>query len=152
MVSRVIRDLSADLISLKLGINIMGAVGTLSERTLKPAIIGFIKTIREGHPRVPIAVVSPIFCQPRETTPNALGLTLCSIREEICDVVCRLQKAGDGSIFYESGLGLFGEDMTKKYQPDSIHPNGDGYEMMAENYDRNVMTKLIAKLRQRPTG
>ena len=130
----------------------MGAVGTLSERTLKPAIIGFIKTIREGHPRVPIAVVSPIFCQPRENTPNALGLNLCTIREEISDVVCLLQKAGDESIFYESGLDLFGEEMIKKYQPDYIHPNGDGYEIMAENYDRNVMAKLITKLRQQSTG
>jgi hypothetical protein len=36
------------------------------------AVIGFIATIRDGHPTTPIVVTSPIFSTPRETA-NPVG-------------------------------------------------------------------------------
>jgi hypothetical protein len=58
MVGKVIRDREADLITLKLGINVYGG-GTLSERTYLPAVINLIDTIREKHPLTPLGIISP---------------------------------------------------------------------------------------------
>ena len=58
----MIRDLPADAIGLKLGINMTS--GSVSDRTCRALAIGLIKTIRDGHPDTPLAVVSPI-CHPR---------------------------------------------------------------------------------------
>ena len=71
MVGRMVRDLPADLIGLKLGINMMS--GSYNDRTFRAAAIGLIKTIRDGHADTPMAVVSPIYNAPREQTPNAVG-------------------------------------------------------------------------------
>ncbi|WP_223881154.1 GDSL-type esterase/lipase family protein [Nesterenkonia ebinurensis] len=68
--ARTIRDLEADLISLKLGINVVnGDSHTL--RTFAPAVHGFLDTIREGrHSQTPILVISPIWCGIHEQTPG----------------------------------------------------------------------------------
>ena len=52
MVARVIRDLPADVISLCLGINVMGG-HSLNIRTFRSAIIGMVAIIREKHPLTP---------------------------------------------------------------------------------------------------
>ena len=56
--ARTIRDLPARLISLCLGINIYGGE-TFSGRTLPGQIEAFISTVREGHPKTPIVVITP---------------------------------------------------------------------------------------------
>ena len=58
-VARTMRDLPADLISVKTGVNIVGR-GTFKPRTFGPAVHGFLDTIRDGHPDVPLLVISPI--------------------------------------------------------------------------------------------
>ncbi len=145
MVARMIRDLPADFISLKLGINVMGS-GSLNRRSFRPAVIGLVKIIREKHPRTPLAVVSPIISPPRETTPNAVGMTLTLMREQVQDAVARLVAAGDRRIFYVSGLDLFGPGETG-YLPDHLHPNGDGYELLGRNFVRQVARKLARMAR-----
>src|SRR5690625_5496041 len=82
MLSRMIRDLPADFISLCIGINIMGG-STLSKRTFAPAFIGFIQTIREKHPTTPRAIMSPVYCKEREEKENKVGLNLVIMRAEI---------------------------------------------------------------------
>lgn len=140
MIARLIRDLPADYISLKLGINVMGS-GSLNRRTFRPGIIGLVKIIREKHPRTPITVVSPIISPPRETTPNAVGMTLSIMREEGKDAVERLVAAGDRNLRYLSGLELFGPDEVG-YLPDNLHPNGDGYELLGRNFVKKVAKKM----------
>jgi lysophospholipase L1-like esterase len=140
MVARMIRDLPADYISLKLGINVMGG-SSLSRRTFRPGIIGLVKIIREKHPRTPITVVSPIISPPRETTPNAVGMTLTIMREEARDAVDRLIAAGDRNLRYVSGLELFGPGEVG-YLPDQLHPNGDGYELLGRNFVKKVARKM----------
>ena len=58
MIARMIRDLPADFLSMKVGINIQGG-NTLNERTFRAAIIGFVQIVREKHPDTPFAVISP---------------------------------------------------------------------------------------------
>ncbi len=143
MIARMIRDLPADFISLKLGINVFGAP-TLTPRTFKPAIIGMVQIIREKHPDIPIAVISPIIYPPGETNPNPAGVTMQMMRAEVAEAVQAMIDMGDRNLYYFNGLDLFGEELAQKYQPDQCHPNGDGYEKLAENFLKIVIEKLMS--------
>jgi hypothetical protein len=136
MIARLIRDLPADYLSICVGINIYGAA-SLSTRTLGPALIGFIRTIRERHPQTPFAVVSPIYSGPRETNPNAVGLTLQAIREEVAEAVALLRAAGDGNLRYVNGLDLLGVDAAH-LMPDDLHPDAEGYRLLARRFLEQV--------------
>ena len=52
------RDTPADLISVKIGINLVNT-DLMRLRAFGPAVHGFLDTIREGHPTTPLLVVSP---------------------------------------------------------------------------------------------
>lgn len=136
MLSRMIRDLPADFISLCVGINIMGG-STLSKRTFAASLIGFIQTIREKHPTTPMAIMSPVYCKEREEKENKVGLNLVIMREEIEKVVQLLRTHGDKHIHYINGLDVFGEAYAD-YYPDGLHPNAEGYKVMGENMGRKV--------------
>lgn len=151
-VARTIRDQPADLISLKLGINIVN-MDSMRERTFTPAVHGFLDTIREGQPDTPILIVSPIYCpsaetQPGPTLPDAQGkfvtfagsediragcLTLTWIRKILSKVVKQRQQAGDQQLYYLDGLSLFGPEDAVDL-PDDLHPNGAGYVRIGERF------------------
>ena len=141
MVARVIRDRPADLISLKLGINVYGS-GSLNPRTWRGAAIGLVKTIREKHPTAPIAVVSSIPSPPREDTPNGVGYTLQAMRADLHDAVQRLIECGDGNIHWFEGPDLFTPDLVAEHLPDKLHPDGDGYEQLGKNFAAQVLDTL----------
>jgi hypothetical protein len=150
--ARTIRDLPVDLISLKLGINLVNA-DTMRERTFVPAVHGLLDTIRDGHPDVPIVVISPIVCpvaeeQPGPTLPSAEGrfevverpaelmlgaLTLSRIRELLEVVVLQRVGAGDTNLHYLHGFELFGPADVDDL-PDGLHPNSAGYRRMGERF------------------
>ena len=139
MFARLIRDLPADAIGLKLGINMMG--GSTNDRTFRAFAIGLIKTIRDGHPNTPLAVVSPICHPPNEETPNVVGMTLQIMRQRLAEAVDVLQGSGDKNIHYINGLDLMGPDDIHLYI-DGIHPSAEGYRFLADAYLREVMPKL----------
>lgn len=141
MVACLLRDRPTDLISLCLGINVQGGA-TLAPRTFRPAVIGFVHLVREGHPGVPIAVMSPIVSPPRETAPNAVGLSLTRMRDEIRDAVEALRGRGDRDVHYVDGLELFGPEAAD-YLPDQLHPNAEGYRMLAKSFQRLVAEPLF---------
>lgn len=141
MVGKMIRDLPADVITLKLGINVQGG-STLGPRTFRPAIINLVRTIREGHPDIPIGVISPIISPPREKTPNAVGYTLELMREHLADAVERLRAAGDDRLVYFNGLDLFGPELLE-FLPDDLHPDGEGYIRMGRNAAEKVLSRLL---------
>ena len=145
MLARIIGDLPADLITLKLGINIYGGA-SLSPRTFRSAIIGFIQIIREKHPQTPIAVISPIYSYEREHKDNAVWYTLQKMRHDIADAVKRLITSGDPALVYYNGLELFNQQMADKNMPDNLHPNGDGYELLAEKISSVVIEPSLKKL------
>lgn len=140
LVAMMIRDLPADVITLKLGINMVG--GSVSPRTFFPLAIGMVKIIREKHPTTPIIVVSPIISPPREETPGATGMTLPMMRQDLQTAVARLRDCGDTNIHYFSGLDLFGADLVSAYLPDLLHPNGDGYEIMGRVFAAEALSRL----------
>lgn len=141
MMGRLIRDLRADVITLKLGIN--SHDGALSERTFAPNVIGLIQIIREKHPKVPIGIISPIYSPPRESEKGRSGLTLEDMRDTLNDIVETCKKYGDNNIYYTSGLDIFGEKDIE-FLPDELHPDDNcGQDVMAKNFIKHVFNKLM---------
>ena len=151
-VARTIRDLDVDLISLKIGINIVNQ-NALDIRTFAPALHGFLDTIRERHRDVEILVVSPIYCPIVEEHPGptimgsegrfvtiddsspvrAASLTLRMIRATLERVVTLRRFLGDAHLHYLDGLELFGvDDVVDLF--DDLHPNARGYRRMGARF------------------
>jgi GDSL-like Lipase/Acylhydrolase family/SsfX3, N-terminal domain len=143
MIARMIRDMDADFISLKLGINVYG--NDLSPRTFPAAVIGTIAIIREKHKNIPLVVCSPIYCPPREDTPSITGNTLKDMRDSVKKAVESFRKRGDKNIYYVDGLKIFGAELID-YLPDELHPDAKGMEFMAENFMNEVFKKHKIKL------
>ena len=53
--ARTIRDEPADGISMKVGVNVIN-FDSLRERAFRPALHGFVDTVRDGHPETPLLV------------------------------------------------------------------------------------------------
>ena len=144
IVAAMIRDMPADVITLKLGINIQ-AHCSYSTRTYQPAVIGFVQTIREKHPLTPIGVVTAIISPPREEQKNAVGLSLSDCRWHTAEAVRRLRACGDKHLHLFSGLDLLGRD-DLAHLPDDVHPNADGYEMIGRRAADTVLPKLLSDM------
>lgn len=136
MVAWMIRDLPADYISMKVGINICGA-GSLSERTFREALIGFVQIVREKHPDTPFALISSIISPPREETANDVGFTMQSMREQVEAAGDALRSHGDKNITYFDGLKVMGS-AEANLLPDDVHPSAEGYKVMAGNFLREI--------------
>ncbi len=154
--ARMIRDQSADLISLKLGINIVN-MDLMRLRAFGPAVHGFLDTIREGHPATPLLLVSPILCPIHEDTPGpsapdlsdgtlkfratgnanevAVGkLTLAVIRDTLENIVAERRK-DDPHIHYLNGRTLYGDhDHDRLPLPDRLHPNAASHRLIGERF------------------
>ncbi|WP_086562988.1 GDSL-type esterase/lipase family protein [Streptomyces africanus] len=164
--ARAMRDTPADLISVKIGINIVNA-DAMRLRAFGPAVHGFLDTIRDGHPDAPLLVVSSIHCAIHETTPgptapdiNALGegrlrfaamgdpaevpagkLTLGVIREELSRIV-RQRAADDPNIHYLDGLDLYGaSDAARLPLPDEVHPDAATHRHIGECFHALAFTE-----------
>jgi|SaaInlStandDraft_1057018.scaffolds.fasta_scaffold06916_3 hypothetical protein len=146
MMARTIRDTPADLISLKLGINVYGRC-SLNDRSFVPALIGTVMTIREKHPKTPILLISPVCSPQRESKENDVGMTLQIMRTQMQDAMKRIKKStGDENLFYLSGLKLANASFAEIYMPDQLHPNGEGYVKMGKHFVKYVPKEIRASL------
>ncbi|MEU6816823.1 GDSL-type esterase/lipase family protein [Streptomyces sp. NPDC046860] len=159
--ARALRDTPADVISVKLGINLVNT-DVMRMRAFGPAVHGFLDTIREGHPGTPLLVVSPILCPMHEDTPGptmpdlsalaegrlafrAAGdpaersqgkLTLDAVREELAGIVAR-RSAEDPHLHLLDGRELYGEaDFAELPLPDGLHPDGAAHRRIGERFAR----------------
>ncbi|MER5256044.1 GDSL-type esterase/lipase family protein [Streptomyces sp. NPDC002855] len=157
--ARALRDTPADLISVKIGINVVNA-DVMRLRAFGPAVHGFLDTIREGHPSTPLLVVSPILCPIHEDTPGpsapdfsafgegrlsfvAMGepeetasgkLTLGVIRDELARIV-EQRAAEDPNLHYLDGRDLYGKaDAAELPLPDQLHPDAATHRRMGERF------------------
>ncbi len=144
MVARMMRDLPADYLSMKVGINVYNAA-SIGRRTFMPAIIGFVHTLREKHPDTPLAVISPIYSAWRENTENPVGFTLSAMRAEVAEAVALLQGHGDRNLHYVDGLELFGPEMAHLL-PDDLHPDAEGYQAMGRNFVEKVASTVFGRV------
>ncbi|GIE36935.1 lipase [Actinoplanes italicus] len=156
--ARVIRDAPADYISVKLGINVVNLDG-MRVRTFVPAVHGFLDTIRDGHPDVPLILISPLFCGIHEDTPGpgaidpasigtgqvrfvatgtpgdeALGrLTLRVIRRELRSLADR--RASDKNLHFLEGTSLYGPDDAEELPlPDALHPGPEAHQRIGTRF------------------
>lgn len=158
--ARAMRDTAADLISVKVGINIVNT-DLMRLRAFAPAVHGFLDTIREGHPETPLLVVSPVLCPIHEDTPGptapdfdgdvlrfratgdpsevAAGrLTLNVIREELARITAE-RAADDPNLHYLDGRSLFGDaDFAELPLPDRLHPDAAGHRRIGERFAERV--------------
>ncbi|KMS76323.1 lipase [Streptomyces viridochromogenes] len=164
--ARALRDTPADLISVKIGINLVNA-DLMRLRAFGPAVHGFLDTIREGHPTTPLLVVSPILCPIHEDTPGpcapdfsgmsagrlrfvAMGdpaerasgkLTLGVIRDELSRIV-KQRAADDPNLHYLDGRELYGEtDSAELPLPDNLHPDAATHRRIGERFARLAFTE-----------
>ncbi|WP_309384607.1 SGNH/GDSL hydrolase family protein [Cerasicoccus frondis] len=141
MIGRMIRDRGADIITLKLGINVYGS-GSLNLRSFRQNTIGLVKLIREKHPDTPIGLITPIYSCDREVNPNGVGMTLENYREELRAAYEALKSLCDAKLFMFEGGELFGED-DAHLLPDNLHPNGEGYELMGMRAAAKILPVLL---------
>ncbi|MEU9127028.1 GDSL-type esterase/lipase family protein [Kitasatospora sp. NPDC048540] len=154
--ARAIRDTPADLISVKIGINLVNT-DLMRLRAFVPAVHGFLDTIRDGHPDTPLLVVSPILCPIHEDTPGpcapdfsdgklrfratgdpaerAAGkLTLTVIREELARLTAA-RAADDPHLHHLDGRDLYGEaDYAELPLPDELHPDAATHRRIGERF------------------
>ncbi|UEJ81329.1 GDSL-type esterase/lipase family protein [Brachybacterium halotolerans subsp. kimchii] len=160
-VAQVIRDAPADVISLKLGINLVGG-DIMRRRALVPAMHGFLDTIRQGHPNTPLVLVSPLHCGLFEGTPGpsaldpqalargkirfmSIGdpadiaggrLDLPAVREALAEV-CAARE--DSQLHHIDGLDLYGaQDEAELPLPDALHPGPEAHARIAERFVERV--------------
>ncbi|MEV5935185.1 GDSL-type esterase/lipase family protein [Streptomyces sp. NPDC052079] len=158
-VARTMRDTPADLISVKIGINLVNA-DVMRLRAFTPAVHGFLDTLREGHPTTSLLVVSPILCPIHEDTPGptafdfsrigegqllftAAGdpaeraegkLTLTVVRDELRRIVAQ-RAAEDPNLYHLDGRDLYGEtDHAELPLPDRLHPDAATHRRMGERF------------------
>ncbi len=158
-VARVLRDTPADLISLKLGINVVN-LDAMRLRVFTPAVHGFLDTIRDGHPTTPLLLVSPIRCPIHEEVPGptemnlsgfaegrlsfraagdpaevAAGkLTLSVIRDALAGIVVE-RRADDPHLAYLDGGDLYGvADAEELPLPDDLHPGPEAHRRIGERF------------------
>jgi hypothetical protein len=157
--ARALRDTPADVISVKIGINLVNT-DVMRLRAFTPAVHGFLDTVREGHPTTPLLVVSPILCPIHEDTPGpsapdfshldrgrlrfkAMGdpaeraagkLTLTVIRDELARIV-KQRAAEDPHLHHLDGRELYGaEDAAELPLPDELHPDAATHRRMGERF------------------
>lgn len=163
--ARALRDTPADLISVKIGINVVNT-DLMRLRAFAPAVHGFLDTVREGQPTAPLLVVSPILCPIHEDTPGpsapdlsalsagrlrfrAAGdpaerasgkLTLRVIRDELARIV-EERAAEDPNLHHLDGRALYGEaDSAELPLPDDLHPDAATHRRIGERFARLAFT------------
>lgn len=147
----------ADVITLKLGINVVGA-RAMDQRTFVPAVHGFLDRIRAGHPDTPVVVASAICWPGNEDRPGPTGveldhgapvrcfavgdpadaaggaLTLAISREHLRHVV-QVRAAHGEPIRYLDGLALYGPDDTEAMPLlDGLHPGPDAHAEIGRRF------------------
>ena len=156
--ARLMRDTPADMITAKLGLNVVNR-DSMRLRSFVPAVHGFLDTIRDGHPTAPLLMISPIQCAIHEDTPgpgaidpNTLGtdsvqfvatgskgdtalgrLTLRVIRDALMEIVD--SRSDDPNLHYLDGRALYGESDAQCYPlPDGLHPDTDTHALMGKRF------------------
>lgn len=167
--ARTISRVPADMISLKLGINVVNR-DSHTLRSFTPAVHGFLDTIRERHAETPLLVISPLWCGIHEHTPGpveafdvegpegirtrfraagdpddvAAGrLSLQSLRAELERIVA-LRAADDPNLHFLSGLRLYGEaDATDYPLPDDLHPDTETHRLIGLRFADELLRAAL---------
>ncbi|MEL4356350.1 MULTISPECIES: GDSL-type esterase/lipase family protein [unclassified Luteococcus] len=159
--AETIAETPADVISLKVGINLVGG-RTMSDRTFVPALHGLLDRIRASQPDVPVVLVSAISWPGSENLPGPStpvtgadgvvrqraggepvdvaggALTLARSRDLVQHVAMVRASRGE-NIHYLDGRALYGpQDQEGSPLPDGLHPSSASYVEMGHRFARLV--------------
>jgi hypothetical protein len=159
--ARTMRDTPADVISIKIGINLVNA-DAMRLRAFAPAVHGFLDTVRDGHPTTRMLVVGPLHCPIHENTPGPITfdvtalaagtiqfiatgdraeamrgkLTLSVIRDQLAEIMAA-RAVDDPHLFYLDGQDLYGANDVADYPlPDNLHPDAATHRIIGERFAR----------------
>lgn len=155
-VAGAIAEAPADLITLKIGINLVNG-DAMRARTFVPAVHGFLDQIRAGHPTIPLALITALACPihehatgptreaspgkagatPRDVSPGDGSLTLSRTRELLTRV---FETRHDPALHLIDGLGLLG--LHDGHLPDNLHPDSGGHALIASRFEPQVRRLL----------
>ncbi|MGX5682608.1 GDSL-type esterase/lipase family protein [Schumannella luteola] len=154
-VARTIRDLPADAISLEIGINVVNG-DLMRRRSFEPVLHGFLDTIRDGHPDIPILLIGPIPCPSVETLPGPTvirggmaasagdprqlaegAMSLSIVREALATV---LRNRRDAALHYLDGRALLRPAEVSDLD-DGLHPNARALVRMGQRFARTAFAE-----------
>lgn len=165
-VAQTIAGLDADVISIKIGINVVNR-DCFSRRTFSPALHGFLDLVRTGHPDVPILLVTALACPLVESLPGptAVGesgqfetlggaagleqgkLSLALTRDLVEQT---FGQRSDPRLSLVDGLDLFGiEDERRLPLPDGLHPGDEAQAQIAQRFVGHLAAVLDPDAAQR---
>ena len=125
--AEAISALAGDVISISHGTNCWTRTPHSAEM-MRAQTAAFIEIVRQGHPRTPVVVASPVLRPDAEATPNRLGATLADLRAAMEGVVRARMAAGDDDLALVPGGDVIGASALA----DGIHPDDAGHERLAE--------------------
>ncbi|MQS36987.1 GDSL family lipase [Streptomyces katsurahamanus] len=133
--------LPADVLTLAFGTNCWSKV-PCSPPLLYETVRAFLTVVRQGHPGVPLLMVSPVLRPAAEHAPNRLGATLAELRAALERAVA--ERAREDSL-----LALLpGRDVLGPGQlADGIHPDDEGHALLAD-----AVTGALSPLLERSGG
>jgi lysophospholipase L1-like esterase len=116
-----VAELAADVITVAHGTNCWTRTPHTAAMVAE-GLRAFLDVVRDGHPKTPVVVVSPIVRPDAEDSPNRLGASLMDLRNAIEDVA---SERNDVEL-------VPGADLVRPDQlPDGIHPGDDGHAAIA---------------------
>ena len=113
--------LDADLITVAFGTNCW-ARPPHSAALLHETVRAFLTVLRQGHPHIPLLVVSPVVRPDADATPNRLGATLTDLRAAV-----EYAAAAQGVALLPGGGLLDAAQLA-----DGVHPGDGGHARLAE--------------------
>jgi len=172
--ARAIGRIPVDILTLKFGINIVTG-DAMRGRVFVPALHGFLDTVRDAHPDVPIVLMSALSCPAFEELPgprrlDAEGRLTGTVRTgedrrdalSLSDTRARVEevftaRADDLALFLMDGRELLGPDDTAHLY-DGVHPDPAGYNLVASRFvaaasdPRRPLGRAFALARSRAAG
>ena len=144
-----IAALTAEVVSVAYGEScwsrVPHSVGMVSE-----GFQGFLDIVRQGHPNMPVVVLSPTLRPDAEEVPNQLGATLADIRNAIESVTLDRIVAGDRALSLVPGAGI----IDAGHLADGIHPGDEGHKRIAAAVSKalNAAMTMAAEGGVEPAG
>ncbi|MEV8534099.1 GDSL-type esterase/lipase family protein [Streptomyces sp. NPDC051211] len=117
--------LPADALTLAFGTNCWSRVPH-SVPLMYETTRAFLELVRQGHPRTPLLLVSPVLRPDAERTPNRLGATLGALRDAMERAVGDRISGGDEHLALLPGRDLLGPE----HLADGLHPNDAGHALL----------------------
>jgi len=116
-----------DVLTMAWGTNCWSSIPTDAD-LLREQVRAFLSVVRQGHPDVPLVVLSPILRPAAEHEPNILGATLAGLRGALEESVLTFRdRCQDDRLHLVPGGDIVASDELV----DGVHPGDTGHEAMA---------------------